>query len=544
MWKFENSKMKSMLVQVISNCVGYSISKFPNFRILTFAFLLFLSQVSKAQDHYWSQQYGGQATLTGGTAVVGVNDNSNIYYNPGAVGFIDSARISASTYIYGFEYTNLKNGAGTGLNLKSVRVNILPQLLAGSIAIKKVPKLKLIYGTLTRGRSNVRFTQENENEYEVINGSPNTEYYKARVEFVNNSVEQWAGLGLAYKIDKHWSIGLSAFGVYTHIEVRSTQNVNTDAVFNGAPYTTTVNEYNAMRLNQMTQVFKLGVAAQFKHVHLGMALTLPGIKVWGEGKLEKSFEVYNLNQNAVDTNVQAQKNSSYIISDVQSRLKSNYRIPLSASIGFKLVYPKFSLSAAIEYFMGYKNQTILRGIDRAVVRPTALYGNDTIRGYMNLQTSASYVINGGIGAEIKIRPQINLLMGARTDFTNRTEYLPNNSTINVNTGKSPAWHYIYFSSGFTYKLALHNLTMGLDYGLGIAAGTQQVYNLTEPKQQTYLRGNLHQDVKTSVHKLNFILSYTYFFRAKEKTHSPFSIIEELKKVKKTKKKKPLKSPKL
>ena len=166
----------------------------------------------------------------------------SVYYNPGAVGFIDSARISASTYIYGFEYTNLKNGAGTGLNLKSVRVNILPQLLAGSIAIKKVPKLKLIYGTLTRGRSNVRFTQENENEYEVINGSPNTEYYKARVEFVNNSVEQWAGLGLAYKIDKHWSIGLSAFGAYTHIEVRSTQNVNTDAVFNGAPYTTTVNE--------------------------------------------------------------------------------------------------------------------------------------------------------------------------------------------------------------------------------------------------------------------------------------------------------------
>ncbi len=219
-----------------------TILEFSSSRILTFVFFLLLAQICFSQDHYWSQQYGGQATLSGGTAVSGARDNSAIYYNPGSIGFIDSARITASTYIYGFEYTQLKNGAGTGLSLKSMRVNIIPQLLAGSIAIKKVPKLKLIYGTLTRGRSNVRFTQENENDYEVITGSPNTEYYKARVEFVNNSVEQWAGLGLAYKIDKHWSIGLSAVGAYTHIEVRSTQNVNTDAVFNGAPYTTTVNE--------------------------------------------------------------------------------------------------------------------------------------------------------------------------------------------------------------------------------------------------------------------------------------------------------------
>ena len=38
--------------------------------------------------------------------------------------------------------------------------------------------------------------------------------------------------------------------------------------------------------------------------------------------------------------------------------------------------------------------------------------------------------------------------------------------------------------GFTYKLPFHNLTMGFDYGLGIAAGQQQVFNITEPRQET------------------------------------------------------------
>jgi len=492
------------------------------------------SAIVFAQDHYWSQQYGGQATLMGGTVVAGSNDHSNIYYNPGAIGFVDSARVTASTYVFGFEYMKLKNAAGTGLDLKSIQLNILPQLLAGSIGIKKVPKLKLIYGTLMRSRTNVGFEQNNKNSYEVIGGSPGAEYYKASVEYRNNSVEQWVGFGLAYQINPTWAVGISSFTAYTHVETRTTQNNNLDAQANGVPYIATVNEFNSMNLNQFTHIFKLGVAARFKHVHLGMALTLPGIKIWGKGKIEKSFEVYNLNQNAADTSMPAQQHPSYVISDVQEGINSHYKIPFSASIGLKLVYPAFSLSASLEYFMGYKNHIVLQGANRAVIRPTAFYGNDTIKDFMKLQTTASFVLNAGIGAEIKIRDDINLLLGLRTDLSNRTDYLPNNAVINVVSAKSPSWHYLYLSSGFTYKLAFHHLTLGFDYGFGIPVEKQQIFNLTEPTQSTYLRGNLNQDVNISVHKLNFILSYTYFFRPKEKNFGPLSIIDELRKVEKKK----------
>ncbi len=488
-----------------------------------------------SQDHYWSQQYGGRATLMGGTAIAGTNDNSSIYYNPGGLGFIDSARTTTSSYVLGFEYMRLKNGAGTGLDLKSVRINILPQLITGSIPIKKVPKLKLIYGTLLRARTNLRVAQENENVYDVIRASSGDEYYRAHVEYTYSSLEQWAGFGLAYKINESWSVGVSSFGTFTHMEVRNEQTTSADAIFNGLSYTTSVRESNAMNLNQFMQIFKLGAAARFKHVQLGMALTLPGIKIWGEGRLEKSFEVHNLNLNASDTNMPAQRYDSYIVSDVQRHLSSHYRTPLSASFGFKLVYPAFTLSAAIEYFMGYKNQVVLKGADHAVIRPAIAYGNDTVRGFMSVQTSAAHVLNGGLGAEVKITTGINLLLGVRTDFSNRTEYLPNNSVIGVATSRSPNWDYLYFSSGFSYKLASHNLTAGFDYGVGIATRKTQLFNITEPTQDVFLRGNLNNDMRASVHKLNFILSYTYFFKARERKYGPFSIIEDLNKANKKKK---------
>ncbi|MES2620589.1 MAG: hypothetical protein V4615_07045, partial [Bacteroidota bacterium] len=439
-------------------------------------------------------------------------------------------------YIYGFEYIKLKNGAGNGLDLKSLRLNIFPQLISASIRIPKVRKLKLVLGTFLRGRTNVRFSLENEGNYETISGSPGTEYYKARAEFSNNLFEQWFGIGLAYKINEKFSVGATSYGAYTHLEVRSFENMNADGLANGVPYNATVNAYSLMRLNQITQVFKVGFAARFQHVHLGLALTLPGIKIWGKGKLDKSFEVHNLNQNPVDTNAPGQKYPSFVISDVQKGLKSHYTIPFSVSAGIKVAYPKFKIAVSAEYFMGHKSKVMLQGDDRAFIRPQASY-TDTIKGFMTLQTSARPVINVGIGAEIKIKPKVNLLLGTRTDFNNRAEYLPANEALGILSTKSPAWHYLYFSAGATYKLTAHNITAGFDYGLGIPIGSQQIFNITDPKQELFLRGNLNQGMKTSVHKLNFILSYVYFFKAKEKKTDLFSVVDELKTKKKKKHKK-------
>ncbi|MBL0310400.1 MAG: hypothetical protein IPP77_12215 [Bacteroidetes bacterium] len=326
------------------------------------------------------------------------------------------------------------------------------------------------------------------------------------------------------------------------MQVRSVENLNAEVTKNAVPYVATVNQYNAMSLNQVTQVFKIGAAGHFKHWQLGLAVTLPGIKIWGEGKLDKSFEAYNLNKNPVDTNIPAQKYPEFIISDLQRGLQSHYKIPLSATAGLKLIYPKFALSASFEYFLGYKNRTILQGQDRTAIRPTAFYGNDTIHGFMQIQTSANHVLNIGLGAEVKVQPKWTLLLGFRTDFSNRTDYLPNNSVVNAPSAGSPTWHYLYFSSGFTYRLAYHNLTLGIDYGVAVSANKQQIYNFTEPQQDNFLLGALHQNMRASVHKPNLILTYIYFLKTKGKRTVTMSILDELKKAQ-IKKEKPTRKKK-
>jgi hypothetical protein len=501
-------------------------------KIATLLLILFSGSILLGQNHYWGQQYGGQAPLMGGTGVVGVTDNSTIYYNPGAVGFVDSARLTASSFLYGMEFIKLKNGAGTGLDLKAIRVTILPQLIAGSIPVKKAPRFKFIIGTFMRSRTIVRLNRENEGYYDVIPGSPGLEYYQARVEFNNNFVEQWTGVGLAYKINEALSVGFTSFGTFTHFDIRAFQNHSADAVADGKPYTASVNEYNFLRFDHLNQVFKIGIAARLQHFHLGASLTFPSIRVWGQGMLDKSIEIYNLNLNPSDTTIRAQKTPSYIIADAQRHLKSYYQIPLSASLGIQLIYPRIKLALAVEYYMGYKNHTVLQGEDRAVIRPAALNG-DTVHDFLKVQVSARPVLNAGLGAEVKVTTHLNALFGVRTDFNNMANYLPNNFQLNIASAVAPTWHYIYFSTGFTYRLSSHNLTTGFDYGLGLPTDGRQIFNLTEPLQQTYLRGTVGKSMKTSVHRLSFVLTYIYFLRPKEAKRGIMSIFEELKKKKKT-----------
>ena len=90
----------------------------------------------KAQDdHYWSQQYGAESTLLGGAMVGGANDNSAVYYNPGALAFITNPSLSIDANVYRMDKTLISDGAGNGLNLNSAQISIYPQIISGMVKL-------------------------------------------------------------------------------------------------------------------------------------------------------------------------------------------------------------------------------------------------------------------------------------------------------------------------------------------------------------------------------------------------------------------------
>lgn len=503
--------------------------------ILILSFAIW-AQFAVAQNFYGSQQFGGEATFMGGTAVVGSDDNSCFYYNPGGLGFVDSAKITASTYLYGLESIILKNGYGNGVNLTDLHLFVFPQMLIFDIHFRKVPRLKLVLGTFTRYRTDWNITEANQNNYSVITSQPGTQFYSANVQYVNNSVEQWTGFGLAYRFSKIISVGFSYYVSYTNINESATQNSNLDATASGTPYTASVNEFNSLIINQFSQIFKLGMEVKLEHLQMGFSITPPDIETWGQGTLTKNFGAYNLNQNATDTTQLAYRNSSFVISDVQDRLRSYYLQPLSASAGVQWVQPNFRIAASLEFFAGFKNRTIVAGVNRDVIHPPGVYGNDTVNGFMTVQTSAIPVVNVGIGGMYKLKPKVDFMFGMQTDINNKANYLPNNSVLGIVSAVTPIWNYLDFSSGINYKLNLNQVTIGAVYGVGIPDNHRQIFDLTDPQQYTYLRGPLENTMHTYVNRISLVFSWTYFFKIVTSTYPPIPFFDTQHPIKKKTKK--------
>lgn len=481
-------------------------------------FLPFLSlSFAYGQNHYWSQQYGAVNTLIGGSNVAEVRDNAAIFYNPGAAGFIDHNKISISANMYEAQFVNLKNGLGKGNDANSFRALIYPQFIGGSFFVKKLPKLKIMYGSLVRNRASLRFSVSSAGFDEVIPQSVGSEFYKSFYQHEYNTTETWAGVGLGYKFNKNIAAGFSFFGSYANYENVSRVSSSIDAFYNNIPYVASISEYSSTRFDHVNFVFKTGLAAEFNNLKLGLSISLPSIRVWGMGNLSKSFETLNLHYYAPDTTALFNRNPAFLISDEQRSLRSNYKLPASFALGGSYQFRKILFRLSTEIFLGVTEYVVIEGENQAKVRPTALYGNDVVNDFLVVKTKVSPVVNVSAGLIYKVKDNLKLLMGFRTDFNNNINFTSNSFAESYGSISPIQWHLLHFSGGASYFRGSSDITFGLNYSFGIKAQQNNMINLSEPRQDFLLRSAPNQDSKVSINNIGLVIGYTYFFRRNPKS---------------------------
>lgn len=476
-----------------------------------------------AQNHYWSQQYGAAATLSGGAEIAGVRDNTALFYNPGAMGLIESNKISISANVYEAQIVSLKNVAGKGIDAKSFRTLIYPQFIGGSFYVKKVPKLKIMYGTLVRNRSSLRYNTTYETYTDAIAGSPGLEYYKARLEYEFNATETWAGLGFGYRINNHLSAGISIFGSYTNLETITSLSTGADGVFGITPYSATVNEFGSAQIDHINFITKVGMAAEFSRLRLGLSITMPSAKIWGQGNMTKTFEAHNLNNYATDTTQLIFKYPSLLVSDEQRGLKSQYKQPASFALGAEYKWKRVKVKFATEVFLGMSTYEVMRGIDEAFIRPANAYGGQTLKDFMVVKTRVAPVVNFSIGGTFRIKNKFKVLTGFRTDFNNRMNFSPEQYMPSLGATTPSKWHLLHFSAGASYYRGASDITIGFNYSFGIAADRRSAVNLNNPKQDLLLRSTPENVVRTNVSNFGLVLGYTYYFRGNPRSSEKIDI---------------------
>jgi hypothetical protein len=440
-------------------------------------------QPALAQDvHYWTHQYGTRSTLLGGAVVGSVLDLSGTYYNPGGLSLIETEDVELLMFAKAFRYPKITL-KGIGLEDWSVSTSALeeaPSLVAGSLPIKGLGKHWLGYSFLNRHETEFGLAGAGTGVFPLssVLGSDNPGAVDLRL--FESLSEPWYGVTWAYRFTEKFGLGISNYLAFrshqlsyqSAIQVLDEEN-RVKMVLDSRDY-----QYNHYRI-----LWKIGAAYDFELFTLGLTLTTPGIKLYGNGRIGQNSTVVRYDPG----------NPDLMAVDYQTELKSAYKSPFSVSLGLTYKLGLTNFYGTLEWFGGIDEYVVLPGEDF-----TAQSSGETFPSRVTHEMDA--VLNVAVGAEQVLSPTFTLYGSFWTDFSARTDGTTTNLSVTD-------WDLFHFMGGATFAAIGFQFSLGMGYSFGSEEGM--------PRQRTAgpaiqdIAGRYLSDLDYSYSSFKWILGFSF-----------------------------------
>lgn len=446
------------------------------FHLFLFGFCISLN--SAGQDtHYWSQQFGTRSALLSGAVLGGANDNTMIYYNPGALGFLDNSSISINANVYRISTIKVENALGQQADFESAQVGSVP-LLAGGMINTKEKKWKIGYAFITPVEFSFKGIARLDGNYDIIDNSESEglEELVAEAGITTKTSELVFALGLGRKLNENWSFGLSnLFTVRSHSYQR---NFSTYAFMNDEARTLVgANQNQNVEYYNVRYVAKIGTVYKSGDWSIGLTATSPSLNLFGNGTLASNIAVRNLK--LIDDN-----RISGVATDRQAELKSKFKSPFSIALGTNFEKENSSAGIAIQYYAGIDIYNIMEPEPGSFVRPIELAPELQSDLFLRNRAGAKSVLNIAIGYEYKLNESISILFSGRNDMS----YF--DSELNEGTGIKTTvstWDIYHISGGVNIEQNNSNLSLGLLFSSGRNGKYRQAGNIN-PNDLDFVEG--------------------------------------------------------
>lgn len=453
---------------------------------------------SLAQDnHYWAQQYGAAGTIMGGAMVAGTDDNSAIYYNPGSLAFIGNTSLSVDANVYRLDKIFILDGAGKGMNLNSAQLSVYPQIISGMLNIFKKSRFRFSYTMLTRNHCNLlmktRYTSS-----AAANGDPSAINYAGVFDYINQLTEQWFGAGAGYLISGNLGAGATIFISYRGQSYQLSNNVQEVEADSLKNLLRTKHNDESIRYSNIRLLAKFGLSYSNGAWKTGLTITTPSLGIYSSGDVQKENSAITISDDP------AELKNNFLIMDRATGEKSKYRHPFSIAAGVEYRDSKTRLAFSAEYFFKTGTYNLMEPVSNPFVYPASYLDSASYRplidSYLHVENAAKPVLNAGIGLSRNILKNLDLLLGASTDFSSFQHPDETNEMFNA-FGEFDIYH---FSAGLQYHQSKHSFTVGFSYAYTPSKNVPP-YTTIKPSP-----GSTGQAI-LSAHSNAVILGYTYYF---------------------------------
>ena len=462
----------------------------------TFFVLLLTSNKLNAQTdaHYWTHQFGAKGLLLNGAVIASTEDETAVFYNPGAMTSDDGFSLSLSFLTPAYSVLKTQNFLGSGNTVTDKSLGFAPGL--GSLGFNPFDskKVRMAFTSFTRYKSNIRFRGRVVNE---VAGDENA-LFVGNLEFNRSMKQRWFGAGMSYKVTDYLSLGFSQFMTF-HSE-NSNFAIQKELVNKNNPTELLLGWRNRFKYSFSAKggmLTKFGVLLRLDGIKIGATLTTP---TYNYLLTSASYEYDDLRTFGQDSTV--------LISNLDDAELSDYKTPLSIGFGMDFPFRKTHLSFSVEYFKGIDTYTIFEDSDDPF---DGLANNSKTRNQRVIEGNRR-VINVAIGGETQLSEKFSLIWGFRTDFNQRelTQGIESQQFLST----TPNVYHI--SIGNSFELWSSKFSYGFDYGFGKKQDNNQLVDFSNINANNLF--NLVSDgrVTSSFQSINFILAYDFTLRKKKR----------------------------
>jgi len=459
--------------------------------------------------HYWTQQFGTRSSLLSGAVVAGAKDNSMVYYNPGAIGLIDSSSVSLNASLYQIERYSIESGAGDHIDISGTEFGNIPLMIAGLINLNLDNRLTFGYMIASPALFEFKSTSRQDGFIDIVDEeeSPGDEEFIGQFTIGAKVKETQFSIATGYKHSKNLSYGAS-LALTTRSHDYSKIFLSRFILNTPGPDLKTVTSdiVSVMDYFQIRLHIKAGISYIREDLSIGFTLTTPSLTAYSSASVFGDVTVNNIDW-------KGEGRVNLLANDRQESLNARFKTPLSLAAGITRTWKRSSINFSGEFFTGIKKYKLIEAEPNAFVRPASDFEELASDDFLTVYEAAKPVFNFAIGYEHDFSDHFGITAGFRTNFSSYDTEVRNNEHRNIQP-QLTTWDIYYSTIGFTFKNDRNNLTLGLQFGYG-KDSQKQITNLSNPEEETLLQSAL-QDVKASYKSLGFIFGYNYIFRSRPK----------------------------
>ena len=457
--------------------------------------------------NYWSVSFNSEASLLSGAVVGGNSDITSIYYNPAGIAEIEEKKFALNANLFNLPYSDFKNSLGTGLHTGYLGFTVQPRFISFMFKLKNAEKLIWQFAIFNRNSSRVSLYDQIEKPVRLIH--PNIqETYVGNFDFVNDYLDSWGGIGLAYRLTDNLTVGGSllfslknfSYMKLINVAVHPLESNTGDTILN---YTAQSNNYEKTVMYDVRTSAKIGFRYHINQFGFGLNISTPSLAFMGNSDVKRT-----ISSSGIYDNGEQVEDVYYNASAVY--LKSGFKDPFSISFGavYKSLYKKSSYYFTTEYFHKIDTYKAVDGtaVDNDEYEPST--------DFLSYKFGAKPIVNFAVGWQYRTSDKLEILMGFRTDFdpysvSNEGEF------ENMNEYKNVTANLYHFSGGAKFNYKQLSVIAGIEYSTGKKDGLEEFVNFAEPAVSSAntlaLTGEKNNNMTYTYNSIGFHFGFTLGF---------------------------------